>query len=303
MANRKIQILLILGLALSASCVVALGILVTQTIRLNSPAPQPDCRAVTELFREMDNLDVVLSSCDFEEFSFSSSGRMLAVQAQDSTYVRDLQTGATWQIDRLANGAARVELQRIFFLTDDLMFSKRTRPPTAFNYRTGKQIPLREITQDQISEFHDADHVFIFITNDSVGLQYRPQDPRIEGFYLHGPYEQILPYLREGDIEYSIDPSLAHVLEIQLCNCLLSPSGKFSFRDDGIYLEETGQKLVDTIAGFHPRGWLFDDSGVILTKPETCLQRSFSGDVCEAWSPKLPLLKLKVPDEYLSIDQ
>jgi hypothetical protein len=98
----------------------------------------------------------------------------------------------------------------------------------------------------------------------------------------------------------------------------LSPNGRFIAQADGIYLAESGWKIVEaySVRGlFHPysgknfsvRGWLYDSSAVIYSKfLDPCLIEAsfFLSDEpgCFFQVPQ-PLIKLKVPEEYLSSNE
>lgn len=95
---------------------------------------------------------------------------------------------------------------------------------------------------------------------------------------------------------------------------VLSPNGKFIARADGIYLAETESMIVegyttaqktpqDWIKYFYPRGWTYDSSSVIYSKfGRSCAIEigvpGLDGSLCLFEVPQ-PLIKLKVPNEYL----
>jgi hypothetical protein len=99
---------------------------------------------------------------------------------------------------------------------------------------------------------------------------------------------------------------------------LKSLDGRFVASADGIFSLETGQKILEGYFArglFHPysgknfsvRGWTYDSTGVIYSKfLNPCLiEASFflSDEPGCFFEVPQPLLKLKVPDEYITPTQ
>ena len=90
----------------------------------------------------------------------------------------------------------------------------------------------------------------------------------------------------------------------------MSSSGEFVARRDGIFSNDTGELIVESysqipnrlgLGAFLPRGWVYDDSGVILTYSGSvyAIQIRFIIRVGFIEIPQ-PVLKLNVPENYLS---
>jgi hypothetical protein len=99
---------------------------------------------------------------------------------------------------------------------------------------------------------------------------------------------------------------------------VVAPNGRFIARPDGIHSAENGQKIVEGYSAssfyrgysgnyFSARGWTYDSSSAIYSRFLTpCLIETtffiFDDYGCYIEVPQ-PLLKLKVPEEYLSHSQ
>ena len=95
---------------------------------------------------------------------------------------------------------------------------------------------------------------------------------------------------------------------------MVSPDGRFVARADGIYLVETGERIVEGYSAskfyraysrkyFKVRGWNYGGSGVIYSKfLNPCLIETsffiFDDPACYYEVPQ-PVVILKMPEEYL----
>jgi len=92
---------------------------------------------------------------------------------------------------------------------------------------------------------------------------------------------------------------------------LPSFSGRFVFRQDGIYLNATGERIVENYHlsaddYFVAKGWVSDDRGVVIHKGAHLLDLTWLGDPISLeptgsyiYVPQ-PVLLLKVPEQYLN---
>lgn len=113
-------------------------------------------------------------------------------------------------------------------------------------------------------------------------------------------------FLRNNNIDY-------HYIPAMFPGEVMSPDGRFIARSDGIYLTKTDQRIVEEYSSnkyyrwyrrgfFSVRGWTYDGTGVIYSTFLTpCLVEVPIVDEIGCFrSVPQPLIKLKVPQEYLS---
>ena len=216
-----------------------------------------------------------------------------------------------------------------YFLTDDLLFLSLQYGSKGIDYvldrTTGKQSPIRSfisLRKDAYTngkpnldilaiELRDTKNVYLIDNDTIVALKSDFQTSPEQSFYFDQGY---LPehdsnrggqFLREIGIDYHFVPGLFQ-------EEALSPDGRFIARKDGIYLTGSNEKIVEayTVRGitgkyFSVQGWTSNSSGVIYYKfLDGCLLElpSYDGGTCSISVPQ-PLIKLKVPKEYLSSTQ
>lgn len=289
---------------------------------------QCNCPPASEKTRYSDEVNVIVSACRYVSSKLSPSGRLLYVNEKDdgitSTYLLDLQTleKTTFSLPEGPNN----------FLTDDLfLFSVAYSNDTyIFDRKTGKRYLVQEFSNwypgtnrtNEVNQKLLADvlrsYDSVFLIDDDV-LVALTRDFRTHpelNFFVHRSSfpsfnpNRVQEFLTQNNISYRYVsdgfPGEADSLD-----------NRFIGREDGIYLAETNQKIVDgywtskyyrSYSGiyFSVRGWVYDNSGVIYSKGlKPCLieiELPFMDTVeCYFVVPQ-PLLKLKVPEEYLSTE-
>ena len=118
--------------------------------------------------------------------------------------------------------------------------------------------------------------------------------------------DRVEQFLKEYNIVYSYVPA-------DFPHEVISPDGRLVARKDGIYLAATDQKIVEEYSSnryyrwyrwgfFSIRGWTYDGTSVIYsTFLPPCLIEVPTLDEIGCFIPvPQPLIKLKVPEEYLS---
>lgn len=277
---------------------------------------QCNCPPASEEARYPNSVDVIVSACHNDSSRLSPSGRFLYVwENQDdptSTYLLDLQTNEKLAF-RLSNSA-------FYFLTDDLLYviSYQDGSEYILDRTTGERYPVQRFT----SLYRDA-HVNgninlnllaealreakdVFLINDDLIVALSQDflassDLNFTTGWFDIPRDE--QFLQEYNIAYqttSSDP-----LEEAI-----APDGRLAARPDGIYLVETGQKIVEGYSAsrffrpysgkyFEVRGWTYDGTGVVYSKLlDPCLIETnfliFDDYSCYFEVPQ-PVIKLKVP--------
>jgi len=288
---------------------------------------QCNCPVASEEARYPKQVDVIVSSCQYVSSRLSPSGRFLYIQMNESrsnlAYLLDLQTSEEIPFP-LSKGS-------IYFLTDDLIFhSHYGEDEYILDRMTGMKYPIQSFLRlqpqaysygelntsllfralSQIEKVFLIDNAFPPVIALSSDFRAHPEHSfTFDYSALPGHNASLLEqFLQQNNIAYY------HIAATFLHEAV-SPDGRFIARDDGIYLIETGEKIVegyDARGWFHPysgdhfsvRGWIYDGTGVIYSKfLNPCLIESsfFLSDEpgCFVEVPQ-PLLELKVPEEYLS---
>jgi hypothetical protein len=191
---------------------------------------------------------------------------------------------------------------------------------------TGKQYPIQRfisLRKDALysngdlnldvlaTELRNAQDVYLMGNDMIVALKSDFETFPESNFYIdraslpgYDP-DRAQEFLQKNGIDYTTIPEPFQEEAV-------SPNGRFIAREDGIYLAENGEKIVDGYLEkgiLHsygkyfslPRGWTSDSSGVIYSKfSNSCLLAlpSYDGGTCSISVPQ-PLIKLKVPEEYL----
>jgi hypothetical protein len=290
---------------------------------------QCSCPLASEEARYPDEVDVIVSACRFGSALISPSGRLLYVLEKEnestSTYLLDLQSQEKSPFF-IPEGSH-------YFLTDNLMF-QRVYCGKGYecgyfilDIKTGRQFPIRsfvnlrpdaynhtEVDLGILTSYLQEDNDIFLIDNDIiVTLTSDFRSSPNQNFYIvqsaFSGYDsdRIEWFLKNNNIDYSF-------VSDRFPGEALSPDGKFIARRDGIYLATTNQKIVEEHSSsrynqywrgyFSVRDWTYDSTGVIYsTFLQPCLFEKFSLGVDETGcyqSVPQPLIKLKVPEEYLS---
>lgn len=223
-----------------------------------------------------------------------------------STYLLDLQTNEKITIN-LPKGP-------FYFLTDSLVYVS-SGDEYILDWTNEKQYPIRKFVYLHPEAYidgkanlrllaealHEAKYVFLINDNDTVvalasNFPDSPDSNFLTGWFdIPGfDIDRVEQFLQENNIDYqSISKSFPSEV--------VSPDGRFMARHDGIYLVETNQKIVDAYPS-RVRGWISDSRGVIYSSSGPCLIQTNFGflddSICFFQVPQ-PVLKLKVPEEYL----
>lgn len=286
---------------------------------------QCGCPVASDEARYPEHVDVIVPACRNVSSMLSPSGRFLYLHEKKvwrtSGYLLDLQT-----MERVK----ATDQSPSSFLTDNLWFFESGLEDDIMNRTTGKQYPIQTFRYWQenayingelnlellVAALNQADQVFLtpnygtvvvlmhnFFTNQGQGFTFDRSD------FPKWDTNQIEQFLQENNVNYQ-------TILASFPGEAVSPDGRFVARADGIYLVETGQEIVEghssrglvhTIRGrdFSVRGWTYDGSGVIYSNfLNPCLiQLGYpfaDGPPACFFEVPQPILKLKLPQEYLS---
>ena len=277
---------------------------------------QCNCPPASEEARYPKQVDVVVPACRNVDASarLSPSGRFLYLREEKndpaSAYLLDLQT-----MERIEVTAQPFSS----FLTDDLWFVESGLEDVILDRATGMQYPIKTFRYWQgdayingnpnlellVASLHQAKHVFFTKNNDTVIvlLSEFPTDPEQNFTFDRSDIpgwnsDRVEKFLRENKVTYQT------VLE-NFPGETVSPDGRFIARHDGIYLVETNELIVKAYPS-RVRGWTNNGRGVIYSSSGPCLIKTnffiFDDTACFFEVPQ-PVIKLKVPEEYLQPSQ
>ena len=281
---------------------------------------QCNCPAASTEARYPASVDVIVPACRYASSILSLSGRMLYVQEESSSYLLNLQTAQKIPFT-LPEGSN-------YFLTDNLIFHTFYGDNEyILEIKTGRQYPVQRFSRLHsdayingelnlsllAEELRRAKAVFL-IDNDLIVALGSGSDPSPEKNFVTGWFDipgnapdRLEQFLQENEITYY------QVLDL-FPGEVISPNGMFIARNDGIYLRETDQKIVDGYSAsghdrwyggkyFSLQGWSYDSSGAFYSAGLTpCVLETgffvFDDPGCFIRVPQ-PLLKLNVPEENL----
>jgi hypothetical protein len=285
---------------------------------------QCSCPPVSEEARYPKDMDVVVSACRYRSSILSPSGRLLAVYENESTnaspYLLDLRTGEKIPIHL-------PEKSGITFLTDNLLYvSLSYEEKYVLDRTTGSQYPVQRFLSvypgtfvagnadlNLLAEALGQAKFIFFREQDDMIIALDPDFPAsagknfiIDQFGIPGKNpDRTEQFLRAYNIVYQIIPSA-------LLEEVVSPDKRFIAHPEGIYMLETGQRIVEgpyTSRFYRPysgkyfsvRGWIYDGRAVIYSEIfKPCLIETTLitiDPMCFIKVPQ-PVLKLKVPEEY-----
>jgi hypothetical protein len=288
---------------------------------------QCSCPAASEEARYPEEVDVIVPACHHVYSMLSPSGRLLSVKEEDSgstsTYIMDLQTGEKIPF-------ALPEKSGFYFLTDNLLYVSLAYgdPEYILDRTTGDRYSIQFFSSLRPDAYEGSDanlsllaaalrqakYVFFRDYDDSI-IALDPDFPTssennfiIERFDIPGENpNRTEQFLKENNIAYQM-------ILPDFPDEVVSRDERFVARPDGIYLVETGQKIVEGYSAsrfyraysrkyFFARGWTYDGSAVIYSKfLNPCLIESgfliLDDPICIIEVPQ-PVIKLKVPEEYL----
>jgi hypothetical protein len=287
---------------------------------------QCNCPAASEEARYPSQVDVIVPACQYVSSIVSSSGKILYVQEETaggiSTYLLNLQRDEKTPFT-LEEGSS-------YFLSDDLIFHSYYRndqyildritntkysiqnathlKPSVYTHgNVDPNLLLKALLQvNQVFFIDDYHQTVIALSSDFH--TYPEHSFTFDRFDLAGEdTNRVMQFLQQNNVGY-------HLIPADFPHEAISPNGKFIARDDGIYLIETGQKIVNGYSPsilyrpysgyyFSVRGWTYDNTSVIYSKfLKPCLieQTFFISDEpgCFFEVPQ-PLIELKVPEQYL----
>jgi hypothetical protein len=285
---------------------------------------QCSCPPASEEARYPEQVDVIISACRQSYVELSPSGRVLQVYEEKSevasTYLLDLQS--MQRIDAPNQSFSS-------FLTDDLGFVESGLEDYIVDRKTGIRYPIRTFRNWRedayvngepnlellISALQQAEQVFFTQSNDTVVILMSNFSTSPEQNFtfdrsdiLGWNSNRVEQFLQENNIVYQ-------TILVNYPHDVVSPNGRLIARDDGIYLNDTNQKIVDgySFSRFYRpysgkyllvRGWTYDGTGVIYSQFSVgpCLIESnflFGDDTGCFYEVPQPVLLLKVPEEYL----
>ncbi|MCP4540874.1 MAG: hypothetical protein GY832_27375 [Chloroflexi bacterium] len=295
---------------------------------------------VQKLYSE--RAEIMFSACDAVGPVPSPSGQKIAVinyKAPAQSYIWFLKTD-----ERIPFSWLDVDLD---WLADDLLFVRTCCDMNVVELGTGAEypIPVRtdvrlasgEIASDVLSALREAGYVIftpkmvVAISPDALASpEHSFIIPYDEFAFILDPsdsyfgnYERIRQFLQDQNIDYldytdkrgtdvlSINSSQKYrgvERESPLFADLVSPDGRFFYRDSfydrsesGIYLVETGEKIVDSVFNTQPIDWVYD--GVIVRRVgfDWVIAISDWAPIRQFGIPE-PWYKLRVPAEYNVFD-
>jgi len=271
---------------------------------------QCGCSVASNEARYPEQVDVIVPACRYASTRLLPSGRLLYVQEKwflySSAYLLDLQTDKKITI-ALPKGP-------FYFLTDNLVYVS-SGEEYILDWANEKQYPIQKFVYSRPDAYVDGDAnlrllaealhraKYVFLINDidtvvalASDFVVNPEHNFItDRFDIPGfGTNRMEQFLSENSIVYQSIPA-------NFPGEAVSPDGRFIALHDGIYLVETNQKIVDA----HPsrlRGWIYDSRRVIYSSDGPCLIQTnfliFDDTACFFEVPQ-PVLKLKVPEEYL----
>ncbi len=287
---------------------------------------QCGCPLSSNEFRYPERVDVIIPACQKDNIvRLSPSGRLLFVGKDElmsnDNYILNLETGEKKYILNLSRGS-------IHFLNDEIAFHTFYGVDEyVLDLKTMNQYALqkfRDINSDAYfngkvnldvlaQSLRDDKEVFLIGDNIVVALDTSTHISRNNFFirYLdvsgNSP-NRLEEFLLVYNISFTYIPDYPEFLPQ-----ILSFNNKFIAKSDGIYLSNTNQKIedgypdIDRIS-YNPKyfsfyGWIYDNTGAIYTTEfGLCLISYWSvysdGSSCLIKVPQ-PVLKLKVPQEYL----
>jgi hypothetical protein len=201
----------------------------------------------------------------------------------------------------------------LIWLTDDLLFVHQTNIDVSVSdLRTGAEYPITvrtdvrldggEIASDILSALREARYVILRPIMVAVISPHALASPE-HSFVIRysANREQIKQFLRKQDIDYLdyTDRFGTDVLFNQYgMTELVSPDGRFLHKSDGIYLVETGERIVDWDHEWGAVDWVYD-SVIINLDGGSLIDTWVMDHHVGLWGISEPWIKLRVPAEYL----
>lgn len=281
------------------------------------------CPSASMESRYPEYIDVLLSACQYDTFIMSPSGRFLYVEKGET----ENKVGYFWSLQTGEKYPYTIPDGRSYFLTDDLLFLRADYGKGVeggehiLDRQTRIRYPIKHLdtyeinTEVLIEKLMASSSVFLIDDYWLIAIAENFQSFPERNFFTSPDvftneiYKTAEEFLQDNNITYTQIPYLAFDIDE-----VKSPDGNFIARSDGIYLAETNQKIIESYNGletytlysgrnFSIYGWVYDGSGAVYSKPfGLCLfEYEFlfmDGSECLV-DVHPPILKLKVPQEYL----
>ncbi len=271
---------------------------------------QCSCPLSSNEFRYPDRVDVLIPACHSNKISLAPSGNFLFISTKDKNYTLDLRTGKTTYLPISSSKSSHFLEMPFYFLTDTLVLhSYYGVDEYIFDVINGEKYQIRKISNlnfdNLIQSLHSAKSVFLIDGDKVVALMQDTSNSftfdifNISDNSFLQTEKETEDFLRENQVYYI--PLYSY---LKSPNEIISFNNKFIARDDGIYSGVSNKKIIEAYDNsFSIYGWLYNDTGVIYAKPfGSCLIRYWfplmDGSNCLIRVPQ-PVLKLKVPQEYL----
>jgi hypothetical protein len=286
---------------------------------------QCNCPVASEEARYPKRFDVVIPACQNLNAAvrLSPSGRFLYLneerQGINTAYLLNLETMERSDV---------TNQQFSSFLTDDLWFIEGGIDDYLLDQTTELQYPIRRFRYWRenayinekpnlellVLNLHQADKIFLVQSSGTVIVLMNNFPANLDQNFTFNrsdipgsDLDQVERFLNENHVVYQ-------TILAQYPDEAVSPDKRFVARRDGVYLIETGQKILDgySLSRFYRpyggkylalRGWTYDSRAVIYSQSlPPCLIEStffvFDDPGCFIEVPQ-PVLKLKVPEKYL----
>jgi hypothetical protein len=282
---------------------------------------QCGCPVASNESRYPDEVDVIVPACHQASVRLSPSSHFL--------YVRERKNGITewYLLDLQTMESSPIANQSFpYFLTDDLWLIENGLEDYILDRNTGIQYPIQKFKYSRpdaqingetnlsllAESLRQAEQVFLIgaSTDTVIALMadfrnYPEQNFTTNRFDL--PDFNMEQFLQENNIIYqTVLPDFPGEVA--------SPNGRFIARHDGIYLVDTGEKIVEGYSAnkviraysgkyYSVRGWTYDGNRVIYSmflNPCVIEFSLLSDDPGCSYEVHQPVILLKVPDEYLT---
>jgi len=277
---------------------------------------QCKCPAASEQARYPKQVEVLISACKNVSTTLSPSGRLLAVYEDETVHLLDLQNNENIPLHL-------PEKSGIQFLTDDLLFISSYGGDEYIYDRTfNVKYPIRSFMslEPKAYSYGEVNTELLFkalLRIEKVYLidnAYPPVIALSSDFRIHPEHSFTFHYSAlPGDnadlVEQFVDQNNIAFYHIPSAfpDEAISPDGRFVARLEGIYLVETNQKIVTSnfvdAFGLHylsVRGWAYDGTGVIYSAFSNPCLIDLGVDFGCYYEVPQPVVKLKLPEKYLS---
>jgi len=258
------------------------------------------------------NTEVIVSACKRPSAIGVPGGEALFVyeRSTNKIYLLDLRSGEKRDVpnDPLLRG------EYIVFLSPELVWLRGSggspgdlgyNPQRILDLTNGQRYELLDLTilprlkdgkfnPDNYAYIQSAERVFIHASKNNLialSANFRTnQNGRVifSDYHIKTDDPEFLENLmRSWGMDYRVvDLSLYH-------NNVLSPTGKYVVRNDGVYLSKTNKEVETRYMEYYFKGWYYDESGVVVQEHRThWIETHYFGSYYELYNP---ILKLRLP--------